>query len=420
MLASATVQAVRDATVVIVNQELEEVLPHASRLLLMDAGRIVRDGCPAEVIDDAASVSGVGVRLPDAVAVASALRAAGRWRGRLPVSVDEAADGLRAMPHAAPCSQASAVAPVARPPLVTFEQVSFAYPSGASVLRGVSLDIGRGEFVALMGPNGAGKTTLAKHVNGLLQPTSGRVLVDGLDTRTAGISRLATRVGYVFQNPDHQLFARTVGEECRFGPANLGWDAVKVDAAVSRALAHLGARPDDDPFFMGLAERKLVAMASVMAMEPGLLVLDEPATGADHEAALRIMDYLAARHREGLTVVVVTHDVSLAAAYATRVVVVRDGGVALDGPPVDVFGQAEALAAALVTPPQAARLARALPGLPFTCHVHDLIASISGHQPWRRRLRSSVPPRASTRASSCWRWRGCSSWWFSSLTPSCW
>jgi energy-coupling factor transport system ATP-binding protein len=362
-------------TIVIVNQELEEVLLYATRLLLMDEGRITRIGTPAEVIDAAEEVLKVGVKLPDVSQVAYELRGAQRWRGPLPLSVEEATVQMREL--------TALKAPAVHPPasksnaeiLIDVQNASFSYPHGNPVIRDVNLAIRRGEFVALMGPNGTGKTTLAKHFNGLLVPTAGHVLVDGNDTRNTSVSELARKVGYVFQNPDHQLFSRTIKDEFAFGPGNLGWSKERIENAVAQELEHLGGpqKGSEDPFFMGLAERKLVAIASVLIMEPDLLVLDEPATGADHEASLRIMDYLSALHRQGLTIVIVTHDVSLVANYTDRVIVVREGSVVLDGRPDEVFRQATELESCQVTPPQVAALAQAIDPSMFTCRVGEML-----------------------------------------------
>ncbi len=368
-------------TVVMVNQELEEVLPHASRLILMDDGRIAHAGSPAEVIDRAELVTNTGLRLPDVAEVAQRLREKKRWVGPLPVSVGEAISQCEKLLAAVP--KASVSPPCGKSPgeaLIEIEQASFGYPNGTSVLHNVSLKLRRGEFVTLMGPNGAGKTTLAKHMNGLLTPTAGRVLVRGVNTRTSTVAALAGTVGYVFQNPDHQLFSRTVGEELAFGPRNLRWSRKKIEDVVQRALEHLGgvAVGDADPFFMGLAERKLVAIASVLAMEPEVLVLDEPATGADHAAALRIMNYLAELHRQGLTIVIVTHDVSLAANYADRIVVLRAGEIALDGTPAEVFRDRASLESCLVVPPQVATLAQTLDPASCTCRVDEMVRWLEG------------------------------------------
>lgn len=366
-------------TIVMVDQDLEEIVRYASRLVILDGGRIVLEGTPADVLDRAEILRQVGIKLPEITEVGYQLRALGHWQGRLPVTVVEARERIDALldrgrsaadarssgdrswagTHpAAPADEAGT------PPddLVRIEDLRFAYPGGPDVLKGIDLLIRRGEFVALMGPNGAGKTTLAKHLNGLLKPTEGRVLIDGEDTRRRTVAELARRVGYVFQNPDHQIFAETAAQELAFGPHNLGWPTERISVAVERTLRDLdladqGSAP---PFFMGLAERKLLALGSVLIMGPELLVLDEPATGADFGVALRIMRYIASLHRAGLTVLIITHDVSLAASYAERLLVVRDGQVALDGPPRAVFRRVDELRGCFVSPPQIVALADAL------------------------------------------------------------
>lgn len=366
-------------TVVMVNQELEEVLPYASRLVLMDHGRIVRVGNPAEIIDSAEELLNVGVKLPEVTQVAYQLRTREQWRGPLPFRVEDAIGQMRDFVLLTPPEERSSASNATAETLIEMEGASFVYPNGTKVIRNVSLAIRRGEFIALMGPNGAGKTTLAKHFNGLLVPTMGQVLVGGRDTRSSGVAQLAGKVGYVFQNPDHQLFSRTIEEELAFGPKNLGWEKARVESAVESTLEHLGGRQRarDDPYFMGLAERKLVAIASALIMEPEVLVLDEPATGADHEAALRIMNYLSTLQRRGLTIVMVTHDVSLAANYANRVIVVRDGSVALDGRTEEVFRRVTELRSCLVTPPQVTLLAQALNPSLFTCRVSEMVEQLA-------------------------------------------
>ena len=372
-------------TIVIVDQELQEIIPYAGRLALMDEGRIALLGPPAEVLDSAEAVRATGLKLPDVTEAAFQLRAAGRWAGRLPVILDS--DGVSAFQQEfGPGKEAGSrkqqdSTPAVRstaPALIQVEDLTYRYRDGEEALRGVTLSIGRGEFVALMGPNGAGKTTLAKHFNGLLQPTHGRVLVEGVDTRQRTVAQLAGRVGYVFQNPDHQIFSQTVAEELAFGPSNLGWPPERIAAAVAGVLADLGlaGQAQAEPYFMGLAERKLIAIGSVLIMGPEVLVLDEPATGADYGVAQRIMRYLAARHRQGLTVVIITHDVTLAAEYADRLVVMRDGQVALDGSPRELFRDPEALRACHVAPPQASELARLLGMAGDIATVEELVDAL--------------------------------------------
>ena len=333
------------------------------------------------MIDSARIVTNSGVKLPEVTEVAEVLRAAGAWSGQLPLTVVEAFHGLC---NISPSHKSTVTkAPLPEPPgesIIQMEAISFSYPSGKCVLNNVSLTVRRGEFVTLMGPNGAGKTTLAKHMNGLLSPTSGRVLCCGVDTRTARLSQLARKVGYVFQNPDHQLFCRTIAEELAFGPRNLGFSKSEIEKAVQQGLEHIGGqdRAENDPFFMGLAERKLVAIASVLTMGPDVLVLDEPATGADHAAALRIMNYLSELNRKGLTIIIVTHDVELAANYAHRIVVLQSAGIHLDGTPSQVFNHREELRRCSVTPPQIATLARQLDPSSTCCRVNEFVEMYLG------------------------------------------
>lgn len=372
-------------TIVIVDQELHEVIPYASRLVLLDEGRIALVGPPTEVLDQAETVRKIGVKLPDVTEVAYQLRKAGRWNGTLPITVESAMQHIRKFrnfrsaqlhtPYPSPLA--------AGEPVIQIEDLRFNYPGGAEVLKGITLTVRRGEFVALMGPNGAGKTTLAKHFNGLLKPTGGCVLVDGVDTRERTVAQLATRVGYVFQNPDHQIFAQTAAEELAFGPKNLGWPQARIDEAVDRILADLGLSEQGkaEPFFMGLAQRKLIAIGSVLIMEPELLLLDEPATGADYGVALKIMRYISDLHQRGLTVVIITHDVSLAANYADRLLVMLDGRLALDGPPRALFREPEALRACFIEPPQVAELASNLGDLglpPDIIRVTELVQALKG------------------------------------------
>jgi energy-coupling factor transport system ATP-binding protein len=371
-------------TIIVVDQELHEIIPYAHRIAILDAGLIRLIGRPPEVLDQAAVVRDVGVKLPDVTEVGYQLRKVEKWPERLPVTVEEGYQMLRTILRSSkPLDPPPREPPELGSPILQMEDVSFRYPGGAEVLNGVDLEVRRGEFVALMGPNGAGKTTLAKHLNGLLKPSAGRVLVDALDSREHSVAELATKVGYVFQNPDHQIFLPTVAEELAFGPKNLGWPKERIERAVERALVDIGleGQADAEPFFMGLAERKLIAIASVLIMEPQVLVLDEPATGADYGVALRIMRYISELHRKGLTVLIITHDASLAANYTSRLLVMREGRILLDGPPEAVFGERETLRACHVAPPQVAELAQRAEDLgvpPGIIRVDDMVGILKG------------------------------------------
>jgi energy-coupling factor transport system ATP-binding protein len=245
---------------------------------------------------------------------------------------------------------------------LTLTSLSHTYPPGVVALRDVSLAIPAGEAVAVVGQNGAGKTTLVKHLNGLLRPSAGSVQVGDWDTRDHTTAQLAARVGYVFQNPDEQLFQQTVRAEVAFGPKNLGWEAERVEAGVEAALAavRLQAEAVRHPYDLSPGGRKRVALASVLAMDTPIVVLDEPTTGQDYagmELVGRLVDGLRGR---GKTVITITHDMDFCAEHFGRVVALAEGQVLLDGPARDVLAQAERLARTYVEPPQLVRLAARL------------------------------------------------------------
>lgn len=371
-------------TIVIVDQELHEIIPFADRIAILDKGEIALIGSPGDVLDQAETLREIGVKLPDVTEVAYQLRKVGKWPGKLPITLEAAYDGMAELVSAS----GQVVAPT-KPkkelgePLIEISGLEFSYPGGPQIIKGVDLTIRRGEFVAVMGQNGAGKTTLVKHFNGLLKPDKGSVLIGGMDSAEKTVAQLSAQVGYVFQNPDHQIFSKSVSEELAFGPKNLGWTHDKIEQAVANSLAdiNMSGQGEAEPFFMGLAERKLIAIASVLIMEPEILVLDEPATGADYSIALRIMRYISKLHENGLTVIVVTHDVSLVANYADRLIVMQEGKISLDGPPEEVFSQREALHLCRVSPPQVAELSQKLMGHEkgtSIIRVPDLVDALKG------------------------------------------
>lgn len=249
------------------------------------------------------------------------------------------------------------------PPIIEVRDVSYRYDARrAPVLNRVSLAIARGEFVALVGPNGAGKTTLAKTFNGILTPTEGHVFLEGQESQSIGIDALARIVGYVYQNPDHQIFARTVKEEVAFGPRHLGLPASEIDRAVKEALALVGMQDDAeaDPFLLGRGKRQKLAVASVVAIGSPVLVVDEPTTGLDLQGSLSILHLLRDWNAAGRTVVIITHDMNIVAEFARRTVVVAEGRILADGATRQVLTDQALLARACITAPQITRLAQKL------------------------------------------------------------
>ena len=267
---------------------------------------------------------------------------------------------------------------------IEIDRVSFRYaPRAPEVLHEVSLRIDQGEFVALIGQNGAGKTTLAKHFNGLLKPTSGRVQAMGIDTKNANIATLARTVGYVYQNPDHQIFAQKVRTEVAFGPRNLGLDQEEIERRVVEALSLVGLtdHADDYAFSLGRGQRQMLAVASVLAMRPPTLVVDEPTTGLDRKGAKAILDLLSTWNADGQTIVVITHDMTLVAERVPRTIVVSGGRIIADGPTREVLSNADLLAGAFLRPPQVTRVAQRLAAFgisPTTMTVPELRSQLAG------------------------------------------
>jgi energy-coupling factor transporter ATP-binding protein EcfA2 len=249
--------------------------------------------------------------------------------------------------------------------MIQVRDVQYLYEGNpVPALDHVSLNIDRGEFVAFVGQNGAGKTTLAKTFNGILVPTSGEVIVEGRESRAAGLDVLARIVGYCYQNPDHQIFANTVKDEVSFGPRNLGMSAADVAQATQHALELVGMQKDADsyPFLLGRGQRQKVAVASVIAMGSPVLVVDEPTTGLDLQGSLSIMDLLRRWNADGRTIIIITHDMNIVAEYAQRTVVMAQGRILADGPTRRVLVEQEMLAKAFLKAPQVTRVAQSLNG----------------------------------------------------------
>jgi energy-coupling factor transport system ATP-binding protein len=241
---------------------------------------------------------------------------------------------------------------------IQITDLHFVYPGGVKAINGVTLKIAAGEQVAIVGQNGAGKTTLVKHLNGLLLPSSGSVLIGDWDTKEHSVAKLARRVGYVFQNPDEQLFSRSVEQEVAFGPRNLGYAEARTKELVQQALAltALSDKTGTNPYDLSAAWRKMVALASILSMDTQIVVLDEPTTGQDAATIQRISQVIQGLRERGKTVVTITHDIDFCAENFARVIAMAEGRILLDGPARQVLGQEEVLATTYVDPPQLTRL----------------------------------------------------------------
>lgn len=245
-------------------------------------------------------------------------------------------------------------------PAIVLSDVVFTYPSGVRALDGVDLHVTAGASMGIVGQNGSGKSTLVRHLNGLLRPDAGRVLVHGVDVRDRHVAEISREVGLAFQNPDRQIFAGRVRAEVAFGPRNVGVRGAALDSAVADALAAVGLADvaDANPYDLGYSRRKLLAIASVLAMQTPIVIFDEPTTGQDLRGAERVQEIVRGLVAEGRTVLAVSHDMRFVAETFGRVVVMREGRIILDGTPAEVFAEPAwpVLASTYLEPPLAARV----------------------------------------------------------------
>lgn len=258
--------------------------------------------------------------------------------------------------------------------MIVVEGISFTYPGNVQALRNVSLTVKDGEFVAIMGQNGAGKTTLVKHFNGLLKPSSGGVRIDGVETTKTSIASLSRNVGFVFQNPDHQLFSETVEQEIGFALKNFGFDEETIQKQITWALNLLSLTQyrETSPFMLSGGERKRVALASVLAWDPKILILDEPTIGQDHEQKEILRQFIVQLQTQGKTIVIVTHDVEFVAECNPRVVLMKEGRIVADGEGKEILTNLDALAQSSIVLPQVAQIFTQLTALGFPKNVIDI------------------------------------------------
>ncbi len=258
--------------------------------------------------------------------------------------------------------------------MIEAENVHFSYPNKVEALKGVSITIKDGEFVAIMGQNGAGKSTFVKHFNGLLKPSKGTVRADGVETTKTSVATLSRNVGFVFQNPDHQLFSETVEDEISFALKNFGFEAKVIEERVTWALNLLSLTQyrKTSPFLLSGGERKRVALASVLAWDPKTLILDEPTIGQDHEQKEILRQFILQLQTQGKTVVIVTHDVEFVAESNPRVVLMKEGKIVADGVGKDILTDPALLEMSSIVLPQIAQLFMRLSPLGLPKNIIDI------------------------------------------------
>jgi energy-coupling factor transport system ATP-binding protein len=258
--------------------------------------------------------------------------------------------------------------------MIDAKDLHFTYPTGVEALRGINITIDDGEFLAIMGQNGAGKTTLVKHFNGLLKPTKGEVSVNGVSTRDVSVAKLARNVGFVFQNPDHQLFSETVEEEIAFALKNFGFKEAVIEKQVDWALNLLDITKyrKTSPFMLSGGERKRVALASILAWDPQVIILDEPTIGQDYQQKEKLRQFILQLNAQKKTVIVVTHDVEFVAECNPRVILMSQGKILAEGIAEEILTNQNLVAQASIVPPQITQIFLELADLGLPTDIIDV------------------------------------------------
>ena len=352
-----------DLTLLVVEHETEEAL-NADHVLLLKDSEILRLGPASEMLREVELMQETGV-MPLGVPLFFKRMEA----PYLPLTLDEGEEHFKENGwrfsnerYADVVAKDAARRDQRKSVIIHCEGLEHTYPSGVEALKGVDLDIYEGEIIGIVGQNGSGKTTLIKHINGLLMPTGGEIEVEGKPTRVQGVFTLGKKVGYVFQNPDHQIFSETVFEEVSYSLRLREMDDETIETRVAEALEAVGlsGMEEADPFSMTKSGRQRVAVASVLAIKPDVLILDEPTTGLDYREQRSMMDLVRGMNARGSTIIFVTHHMWVVAEYADRVFVVKDGQILLEGTTRAVFSKEDVLREAYLRPPQLVSLSNRL------------------------------------------------------------
>ncbi len=359
-------------TVVIASHDVDEIERYADRVIVLDHGRIVLQGTPDRVFRDVDTLDRLFVHVPDLARLSRILQI----NGGHPLSLDvpQAATQLKVWLGDDGTGSGTAFQEPSAPPVpaaatpendvaVEVKSVSYAYPGTTSpAISNMSFSIPKGQFVGIIGQNGGGKTTLMKCLVGLLKPSVGEIYLNQKPLSGQKIGEIATQIGLILQNPDTQLFCMSVEEEIRFGLDNLDLEREEIDRRTEEALkiTNLGEHRALYPFKLSLGDRRKVAVASIVAMRPQVLIFDEPLTGQDYKGRYDLVNLAADLHRAGHTVIMISHDMELVAKYTERTLVVGKGQLVLDAPTREVFDHVSLLRETYIEAPEIIRLAQAL------------------------------------------------------------
>ena len=381
-------------TVILIEQTVALLAEYCDRVVVIDQGRIALDGTPTDVFSHGETLRAIGVDTPRTVRISNSLAEAGLAPNDSPALTLDGAESLVAGILAPGLSKGSPIVPCAlgdgpnarnaadeRPIIVDVAGAAYSYGTGQAGIEGIDLTVRAGEILAVVGQNGAGKTTFTKLLNGLIKPSAGVVRIAGLDTRTTPVSALASHAATLFQNPDRQLCRNTVVEEISFGLELQGAPANAARERARHVAAAFGLPENASPFNLSRGQRQMVALASVVALEPELIILDEPTSGLDYRECMTVMETVRQRALDGAAVVMVCHDMEVVSDFADTLAVMTEGRLIEVGPSREVFANDTLLAHARIAAPCVPALGKRLaarfhPSFAHITEVADLVALV--------------------------------------------
>lgn len=364
----------KGVTLVLIEHDTEHVAEHARTVIVLKEGGVVTCGSPKEVFSRVEEMRELGIQVPGVAEFTFELYKRGIVKevcttlAETAFVVEDLKKKVRKKtPPKEPVRQGE--------PIIEVRELSFKYDQ--YVLRGITFTLHQGEILAIVGQNGSGKTTLVKHFNGLLRPFQGEVIVNGESVKKKSVAEMARQVGYVFQNPDHQIFADTVFDEVEFGLKNLGVPEPERKARVLNVLNETNLRQYENthPAALSGGEKQRLALASVLVMNPSILILDEPTTGLDLKSSRSIISLVKNLHHQNHTVILVTHDMNLVAEMAQRILILREGKLVADGIPHAIFADHELLRENFLEEPQITRLSKMM-GAGTCLTVEELLEAV--------------------------------------------
>jgi energy-coupling factor transporter ATP-binding protein EcfA2 len=368
-------------TIVLIEHDTEHVANHAHSVVVLKNGRVITKGPPKKVFSDVKKMKALGIQVPEVVEFTHELHKRGLI-DEMCITLDEARKSLsfsKFIRNLLPLKERNT--PPLRDheeeaPLIEIRTLSFKYED-ILVLKNISFTINKGEIIAIIGQNGSGKTTLVKHFNGLLRPCSGEIIIEGEPVSRKSVAEMARKVGYVFQNPNHQIFADTVFDEIEFGLINLQVPESEREEKVHGVLRQtdLFRYKDHHPMSLSGGEKQRLAIASVLVMNPNILILDEPTTGLDLKSSRAIINLVKTLHSQNRTVILITHDMRLVAEMAHRIIILKQGEIAADGSSHEIFSDEPLLHDNFLEAPQITRLSR-LMGCGICLSVPELLKAV--------------------------------------------